>query len=349
MSVLLYRHFFMAVLMKKTTLFSWVFLSFLLSGLVSCHSSSRKVPDVPPGKLPRVQVKIKRYGKALFSLDLKHFKAGLKTIKPQFLPFLNADLDDTANINRLYRYVADTQIRHIYRKTLQVFPGLADEEKELSSAFAHLKYYFPHYTLPGVYTYISDLYYEQPVMKQKNTVVVALDDYLGENFPLYIDLNIPQYHRRCMVKQQMVPDIIRTIYETDFYQNVHSKTLLDHMLEAGKKLYFLDALMPDMPDTVKICYTAKQMAWMEKNRKEVWAVMVRNRFLYSSDYLLINKMTQPGPFSDGFSHDSPPAMATWFGWQMVRKYMTEHPKTTLEQLLKKKDAQQFLEGSGYKP
>lgn len=335
--------------MKKHHFFSSLLLIFLSLALFSCRHAKRNVPVVPENKLPYVQIKIQRYGRALFSLDLKNFQAGLKKIKPEFLPFLNADLNDTTNVNQLFRYVTDTQILYVYHKTMQVFPDLNREQQQLQSAFAHLKYYYPSYTLPQVYTYVSDLYYEQPVMKQGNTVVIALDDYLGEKFPLYIDLNIPQYHRRCMTKEHLVVDVVRTLYRNDFQQNIHPKTLLDNMLEAGKALYFLDAMLPDVPDTLKICYTQKQLQWMQQHKKEVWAVLVKNRFLYSTDYLLINKMTQPGPFSDGFSRESPPAMASWFGWQMVRKYMHEHSGITLQQLLKKKDAQQFLEDSGYKP
>lgn len=335
--------------MKKQFLFPVILLVFLSLFLTSCHHGPEGIPVVPKNKLPKVTVRIHRYEKALFGVNLHDFQAGLKKIKPAFLPFLNADLNDTANVNRLYRYVTDTQIRYIYHKTIKAFPSLSPEEKQLSSAFAHLKYYFPAYPLPEVYTYVSNLYYEQPVMKQGNTVVVALDDYLGTQFPLYTDLNIPLYHRRCMVRQQLSLDVARTLYEEDFRKNIHPKTLLDHMLAAGKKLYFLDALFPATADTLKICYTGKQWQWMEKNRKEVWAVLVRNRFLFSTDYMLINKMTGPGPFSDGFSHDSPPAIATWFGWQMVRRYMARHSRTTLQQLLKMKDAQQFLEDSGYKP
>jgi len=335
--------------MKKQLFFSFLLLLFLSVTLFSCRHANRNVPVVPHSKLPKVQVKIHRYGKVLFSQDLNNFQAGLKKIKPDFLPFLNANLNDTANVNQLYRYVTDTQIRYIYHKTMKTFPQLNREQQQLQSAFAHLKYYYPAFPVPKVYTYISNLYYKRPVMKQDNTVVVALDDYLGEKFPLYIDLNIPQYHRRCMTKENLVVDVVRTLYRYSFQQNIRPKTLLDNMMEAGKELYFLDAMLPDIPDTLKICYTQKQLKWMERNKKEVWAVMVKNRFLYSTDYMLINKMTQPGPFSDGFSHASPPAMARWFGWQMVRKYMQGHPKVTIQKLLKMRDAQTLLEDSGYKP
>ncbi len=335
--------------MKKQFSISFFLLAFLSVVLFSCHNANRNVPVVPESKLPKVQVKIHRYGKALFSIDLKNFKAGLKKIKPEFLPFLNANLNDTAHLNQLYRYVTDTQIQYVYHKTMQVFPNLNTFKKQLQSAFAHLKYYYPLYHLPEVYTYVSDMYYEQPVMKRGNTIVIALDDYLGEKFPLYTDLNIPQYHRHCMDKENMVVDVVRTIYSSAFQQKVYPKTLLDNMLEAGKELYFIDAMLPGIPDTLKICYTGKQLQWIKKNKKQVWAVMVKNRFLYSTDYMLINKMMQPGPFSDGFSHASPPAMARWFGWQMARKYMHDHPKMILQKFLKMKDAQTFLEDSAYKP
>ena len=335
--------------MKRQTVFS-IFLLFLLSAaLSSCHHARRNIPEVPESKLPKVQVQVHRYGKVLFGIDLKNFQAGLKKIRPGFQPFLNANLNDTANVNKLYRYVTDTQIRYVYHKAMQVFPDLNREQQQLQSAFAHIKYYYPHDHLPEVFTYVSDLYYEQPVMVQNNVVVVALDDYLGEKFPLYADLNIPKYHRRCMTKKNMVVDIVKALYQNDFRQKIYPKTLLDNMLETGKELYFLDAMLPTIPDTLKICYTEKQLQWMEKNKKAVWAVLVKNRFLYSSDYMLINKMTQPGPFSDGFSHASPPAMAKWFGWQMACKYISQHPKMTLREFLKIKDAQTFLEDSGYKP
>ncbi len=356
MSVLLCWHFFVSnglkvltVIAMKRTFLSVFLLFFLPVVMSSCRQSKQKTPIVPESKLPKVQIDIHRYGKALFSLDLKNFKAGLKKIKPKFLPFLNADLDDTANVNKLYNYVTDTQIRYIYHKTIKVFPNLNRERQQLRSAFAHLKYYYPAYRLPAVYTYVSDLYYEQPVMTNNDAVVIALDDYLGEKFPLYTDLNIPLYHRRCMTKEHLVVDVVQTLYRQNFRQHFLPKTLLDNMMEAGKELYFLDAMLPDVPDTLKICYTQKQLQWMKQNKKAVWAVMVKNRFLYATGYMLINKMTQPGPFSDGFSHASPPAMARWFGWQMVRKYMWKHPKITLRQLLKMKDAQTLLEDSGYKP
>jgi len=145
MSVLLCWHFFVpnglkmltGIAMKRTFL-SVFLLFFLLVVMSSCGHSKRKIPAVPESKLPKVQVKIHRYEKALFGLNLKNFKTDLKKIKPEFLPFLNADLNDTANINKLLAYVTDTQIRYIYHKTIKVFPNLNRERQQLSSRHLHI-------------------------------------------------------------------------------------------------------------------------------------------------------------------------------------------------------------------
>ena len=340
--------FFLEYLLMKRFL---IITTLALSVILLLQSCGHRVhgPIVPESKLPKVSVKIHRYGKALFGLDTLHFQDGLKTLKKSFPYFLDADLNDTANVNQLYRYVTDTQIVNVYHQTMKIFPNLNPLEQDLSSAFSHFKYYFPDYSLPQVFSYVSDLYYEHPILRRDSVLVIALDDYLGQNYLPYEDLNIPDYHRRCMQKAFIPIDVMNAIYHHYFYPSIPPGDVLDKMINAGKRLYFLDAMMPLTPDSVKIGYTGNQMKWMEEHKKDVWAVLVRDNLLYSTDYMTMNKLTQPGPFSDGFSHSSPAAMGNWFGWQMVRKYMSEYPKTTLLQLLNMKDAQNILQKSGYKP
>lgn len=334
--------------MKRFAVVTVLTLSFVLI-MQSCSNRRTHGPVVPASKLPKTAVKIHRYGKALFSIDTLHFQEGLKKLKKQFSYFLDADLNDTANVNQLYRYVTDTNIMKVYQKTMEVYPNLNSLEKKLSSAFAHFKYYFPNYKLPQVFTYVSDLYYMHPILRRDSVLVIALDDYLGQDYQPYEDLNIPDYHRRCMQKAFIPIDVMNSLYSHYFYPSIPAGDVLAKMINAGKRLYFLDAMMPMTPDSVKIGYTGKQITWMENHKKDVWAVLVKNNLLYSTNYMAMNKLTEPGPFSDGFSRNSPAAMGNWFGWQIVRKYMSKYPKTTLQQLFNMKDAQNILQRSGYKP
>ncbi len=315
----------------------------------SCKESNQKRFFIPKSKLPAVQIKIKRYGQALFQADTSNFLSELQRLQKKFPLFLNGDLKNRKNYLKLYNYVTDTQIIHIYHKTMELYPNLTNLEKQLANAFAHIKYYFPKFKIPHVYSYISDINFEQPVIIADSVIIIALDDYLGENFPIYPSLNIPRYKRRCMKQENIVPDIMKTMYMVDFKSVKHTTTLLDKMIEQGKQLWFLDITMPDLPDTLKICYTAKQLSWINKHKEDVWATLVANRLLFTSDFKAIRELTDDAPFTKGFGNNSAPKVATWLGWQIVSAYMQRFHKTTPEHLFEITDSQMILKKSRYKP
>lgn len=316
---------------------------------MACRHLPVGIREIPATQRPKVSVKIQRYEEALFKIDTTRFQRELEALKKEFPYFLAGDLHDSANLQQLFAYVTDTQLIKLYHQTLRVFPDLNSEEKQLSTAFSYLKHYYPHYNLPKVYSYVSGIYFEHPVLKRNNIIIIALDDYLGRHFAPYSQLHIPRYHQRCMERDFIPVDILKTIYITDFKKPTPSRTLLDKMIEAGKQLYFLDAMLPTTPDSTKIGYSTRQLKWMNEHKREVWAVLVKNHLIYSVDYMALIKLTQDGPFTEGFSQQSPPRMAAWFGWQIIRTYMEKYPDKTPEDLFGIKDAQHLLEASGYKP
>ncbi len=325
------------------------FLLIAVLATVSCNRNKVSNRIIPAKERPAVKLKIKRYGKALFEADTARFKEELYRLQKEFPFFLSGDLEDTANYNQLYRYVTDTQIIRIYRQTMERYPDLRLLEKNISEAFSYLKYYFPRYPIPHVYTYVSDIYYEQPVLKRDSVLAVALDDYLGAKYPDYAALDIPRYKARCMTPANIVPDVMKTVYALDFYHGKPTRTLLDRMIEAGKQLYFLDLTLPEVPDTLKICYTAKQLQWMKEHRQEAWSSLIANKLLFTTDFKAIRELTEAGPFTKGFGNNSAPAIGTWFGWQIVKHYMQRHPDVKPEQLFSMSDSQKILEESRYKP
>ena len=327
-----------------------IFLLFTLSlSLVSCQQTDRHSIAVSESALTEMDVQIKRYGKALFSIDTSHFKEGLQRIQPLFPYFLDANLHDSTNIAQLYTFVSDSQTRRLYRETIKVYPDLDDLENSLEKAFSRYHYFFPDNTIPHVYTYVSDLYYEQPVWMKDSVLVVALDVYLGKDFFLYPHLGLPQYKIRCMTPEHLVVDILKEMYFKEVWSHPEQKTLLDRMVAGGKLLYYLDAMLPDIPDSVKLCYPEKKLKWAEENEKQVWAFMVQNELLYTTDFKTQSNLIKDGPFTTGFSSASPSRLGIFIGWEIIRAYMAAHPETSLQQLMQLNDAQLILQQSGYKP
>ncbi len=318
--------------------------------LYSCNSTNeRYIPKVDKSKLVNTPVHIKRYGKALFSIDTTHFKEGLQSIQPRFKLFLNASLDDTANVNQLRAFIEDTLNRYLYKHTMQEFPDLTKLEKDLSDAMSYNRYYFPKLKTPSFYSYISGGYYEAPVMVADTIVLIGLDNYLGSNFTHYARLGIPRYKMLWMIKEEIPVDVMKALYEAIPLRIPKPRNLLDMMVAAGKELFYLDAVLPGAADTLKIRYTTKQLNWVMKNEKNIWSFLISQKLLFSADFMQTKKLMQDGPFTKGFEQGAPARLGEWVGWQIVSAYMEKHPEVSLPELMKMKDSQKILEESGYKP
>ncbi len=328
----------------------WVFLAltFLLSA-VSCGDISTRFPQADIDPEERINVRINRYDLALFGLEPDQFQEGLLSIQNEFGPLLAADLSDTANVMQLYRFVNDTQIIRIYERTEEVYPDSRFMESALSDAFTRFHYLFPAYTLPEVYTYISDLYFERPIIIQGNDLVVGIDLYLGSNFPLYRKLGLPFYKVRWMEPESLPVDVMKALFHHHLAPQYNQKTLLDRMIDGGKKLAYLDAVFPSVADEFKISYTPEQLYWANENEQHIWAFLVSNQLLYTTDYQTITKLIQDGPFTTGFSNESPARLGIFIGWKIVSSYLNKNPRVTLEELFENVDSQDILQNSGYKP
>lgn len=327
---------------------SIVYILFVGLLLQSCDGGSSKGPQVDPSLLEKEDVRIHRYGKALFESDTNDFLNEVRNIQNEFYLFLGNNINTEA-LAPLYEYVTDTQLMSISKSVFELYPDLASEEIQLSDAFSRYHYFFPDKIIPVVYTYISDLYYEKPVIVNDSVVIIALDVYLGEDFTRYRSLGLPHYKIRCMTSNNIVIDVMKAMYYYDLDPVHKQKTLIERMVAAGKLLYYLDAVLPNVPDSLKICYTSNQIKWIEQNKANVWAFLVKNKLFYSTDYKMQTKLIQDGPFTTGFSNESPPRLGIWLGWQIVRKYMARHPNTSIKSLIQNSDAQAIFTQSGYKP
>ena len=343
MSVHLCWHSFFRIIMRNIFL-----VLILVFNITACDNNGYKFPQANI-KYSTNHLNVHRYGKALFELDTGNFRNELTEIQDEYKLFLDADLNDSANIAQLLDYVSDSQLVHIYHKTDEIYPDAESVETALSDAFCRYHYFYPEKQLPEIYTYISDLYYEMPVWKNDSAMVIALDIYLGNDFPLYGKLGLPNYKIRCMTPTNLPVDVMKTIYINDVATTIKKRTLLDHMIETGKMLTFLDAVLPHVPDSVKICYTADKLAWAHNNERKIWGFLIENNMIYSTDYQVQTKFIQDGPFTNGFSNKSPSRLGIFMGWQIVNSYMNNNPGISLIEMLSLTDSQLILQKSGYKP
>ena len=253
--------------------------------------------------------------------------------------------DFNLQFKSFYSYVVNNQIIEAVRREQKLDSG--NLIPQLYEALRYYHYHFPKAAIPDVYTYVSG--FAQSVVITDAFVGVSVDKYLGVESPFYQRLGLEHYKRLRMYAERIPSDVMWAIASTNYPFNDSIENMMAHMIHEGRMLYFLDAMLPGTPDSVKIGYTAKQMKWVEYNEKEMWDYLIAKKLLFSTDKLEIRKFTGEGPFTATFGQNSPAQVGVWLGWQIVRTYMDTHPEVSLEQLMREKDYQRILRYSEYRP
>jgi hypothetical protein len=216
--------------------------------------------------------------------------------------------------------------------------------------FRRIKVLMPEWKVPVVYTYVSGGDIQYPVKYADDRLIIALDLFLGRNYPVYKMWSLPEYMTNRMTKDYVVLSTATEIGRAYVDRNAgRGKSMLEQMIYEGKLLYFTDVAIPDAPDSLRIGYTTQQLAWAEKNQGNVWSFFIEKKLLHTTEMKDINKFIGEAPFTSAFSKNSAPRIGRYIGWQIVRAYMAKNKDVTVPELLKNKNAQEILNKSGYKP
>ena len=330
----------------------------LVLGLSSCGCNrdkeddfGREVSQDQLDSLSNIKVSIIRYEKDLFSIPPDSLKEKLLQCKDKYKGFYSAEvLEDANEMLRIKQYIADPMIQSLYREVMKQYPSVAWLEKDLTNMFRRIKVLMPDWKVPVVYTYVSGGDISYPVKYANDQVIIALDLFLGHNYPVYQMWSLPVYITNRMTKEYVVLSTATEIGRAyvDRYAG-RGKSMLEQMIYGGKLLYFTDVAVPDALDWVRVGYTTQQLAWAERNQGNVWSFFIEKKLLHTTEMKDINKFIGEAPFTSSFSKNSAPRIGRYIGWQIVRAYMAKNKDVTVPELLKNKNAQEILNKSGYKP
>jgi hypothetical protein len=321
---------------------------FCLMFTSACKRRKPYAADISSIQIPPVE--IKRYEKALFTIGPDNLEVEIKPYVQEFSLFLGDEIYTQQGQQQLYDYITDPFIRELFDDTMQQWESVSRLENELHLAFRYYQYHFPEMPIPVVYSYISGIDFEMPVKHYENNLIIGLDMFLGRDYLNYERIGIPAFKRQRFLPQSVAVESMRVLGETIMR---HIKTppenLLDFMIYEGKLLYFLDCMLPDYPDSLKISFTQQQIAWAERNQGQAWSFYIQNELLYSPDRQMIQKFIGPAPFTAPFSGGSAPRMGAYNGWQIVREYMRRNPDVPLKELMVSLHAREILSKANYRP
>lgn len=331
-------------------------IRFAAALLLVCLSCNSDPLDVDISNI-KVELEFHRMERELFSLETADMSSLNVDLLAKYGEFYELYLQEIVGIGSPYdpmvalnlkRFTTDLDMKDVAREIEKTFSDLSALEAELNKSFRYYKYYFPEHSLPKIVTYHSGFNYG--AYCTDSVLGIGLEMYLGRNNQLVQALPnqvFPAYIKQKMDPEYLLADAMIGWLNTHHFGDSDNLTFLETIVEMGKNLYVLSAVLPQVPDHVKIHYEKEQWDWCLDNETNIWREIVEQELLFSKDQNKIMKFVTPGPFTTGLPHESPSRVGTWLGWRMVNTYMAEKSGITISQLLAEKDAAKILKY--YKP
>ena len=254
--------------------------------------------------------------------------------------------EDSGYVDQLESFINDTLVANL-KKRADIVIDKDQLKVDLFDAFRYYHNYFPEKSVPAIYTCISG--FNQSIVMTDSLIGISLDKYLGDDCEYYSQLGIANYKVKNMNPQKIVPDAIYAWGMTEFPFDESKTHLIDHMVYEGKLLYFMDAILPELADSLKIGFSNDQLMFCESSEEAMWTYLAENNLLFSSDRMDTKRYVDDAPYTSSFTSDSPGRTGAWLGWQIVRAYMRKNNEISLGQLMLNDDYQSILNSSGYQP
>lgn len=324
------------------TLFSSLFL------VTSCENSPEecklddKILDVP------VDLNLTRLEDKFYTASNKDEILFLLEEYPEFSDeYLEIELYESKEqlAEELLLINQDTLMQELYEEVQKNYPDLNQLEQDLSHAFAYIKYYFPDFEIPQVYTFLTgfsnDLYISDEM------IVIGLDYFLPKDHE-FQPAELPRYIADRYDREYIVPMVVTAISSKYNKVDPNQNTLLAEMIFYGKAYHFAKSILPCTPDDFIIGYTSEEVVACFANEEFIWSHFIENDLLYETNPFEIRKYTGEAPSTDVISQDAPGRVGRWLGWNIVDDYRFNND-ISLDELMELEDAEKLFMQSGYKP
>lgn len=325
-----------------------VVLSCFVVLLAACGRGEEKCELDPAVAKVSAPVELERLEKPFFQIkspaDAKQFLSAHPLFANQFLQRRQFPSDDVL-ASTLSRLATNAGLQQLGRQTDSTFQDSERLKGDLQRMFQHIRYNFPDFRVPPVKTFVTGL--SQDMFVNDSLMVLGLDFFVGPK--ARYRPNVPEYILRRYQPEYVLPTAALAISSKYNKKQLTDQTMLSEMVQFGKSLYFAERVLPCSPDSVLIGYSDKELAGVLFNEGKIWAHFLEKKLLYTTAPFTIQKYVGERPNIPEIDKTCPGRIGAWVGWQIVRKYMAEHPNVTLAQLMADKNPQHILNESRYRP
>jgi gliding motility-associated lipoprotein GldB len=326
----------------------------LIPLLGSCNDSENETSEavkvvVEDNKKPSVNINIVRLEKELFSMksreDVEKFLKAHPRFCNEFLEIPEA-FKERALADKFIALYTNSALKGWNKEVQKYYGDFSEVKSQLESSFSYIKYYYPDYYIPEVNTIVTGFQFDRDFSFSDSLIVVSID-YLMYDSASYRP-EMFEYIKKRYDKPYLVPMMMMAISSKYNEHNAKDETMLANIIHFGKAHYFIERMMPELHDSLNIGYSSKELKEVKQNLGVIWGHFIEKKLFFETNPKLIQKYCGESPKVVTIGDNCPGRIGRWLGWQIVRKYMEEHPEATLQDLMKEKDANKIFKESKFK-
>jgi hypothetical protein len=287
----------------------------------------------PAKNAAHFEIKIQRFDSAFFAMDTMQIKKSITKLLEQYpgfgIDFLQKVLmlkstNDTHNIKAFYRLHIP-----IYKAAQQV-NAIKIAKPELESSFKRLHYYFPKYNLThNIILFVGPLESFGNIVTV-DALAIGLQMHLGANAKWYSDESTqtiyPTYLSKRYAPEYIAVNSVQNILNDIYISPANTQNLMQHMVEAGKLQYIINACFPNAPDSIKYGYTNNQSVNLKGQEANIWDYILHEKLSFSTNINDIDNFMQEGESSSIFSESIPSNVGKYMGYRIVETWMHQKPQ-----------------------
>jgi hypothetical protein len=289
----------------------------------------------PPEEMQQASLKAYAEHGEFFQIYIEDILQGSPVDDPQLPLVLNA-------------FVTDPDWASVQLAVDSVLGDLEPQRRDMEDAFKRLHVLFPDSLTPRVVAFNSGFNFG--IFPTDSVLGFGVEWFIGKDHPVIGYLApeaFPQYVKDRMMPDMLAPSAVKGWLLVHYTRDIAGSDLLTNLVETGKVLALLDALMPETDAHLKYAFSPEQLAWCIANEQLIWKDIVSKDQLFSKRSDDIARLMNDGPFTNGFPRESPGHIGEWIGHRMVQAYLNEHPGVTFTELFAMDDPKVILQS--YKP
>lgn len=225
--------------------------------------------------------------------------------------------------------------------------------EEISVALNNLHKIMGGVSKPIVYDYISQFSNYNTFVdtfQGKTIFAYSAEMFLGDTFPLYNMLEVPEFFRRYDSTEQIPAMMVWGYLKSLHDDEKHSKNMVSEAVLGGKIWYTMTQVFPDKNAWDLFGYSEQEWKQMNREEGQIWKHYLDQEMLFQTDFSKYKRYFNYGnhTFGAGIPPDCPPLIGNFTGFRIVSEYMKKD-NAKLTELWNEADAEKILRISGYNP